>query len=395
VRITIVQGPFLPVPPLQGGAVEKVWFALGREFARLGHQVTHLSRTYARLPKVEDIDGVRHLRVGGFDTPPAWRPFGGRDLLWPVRPCLDLVYAMRVRSALPDADIIVTNSFWLPVLLPKRGLKGALYVHIARYPRAQTRWYSHAARLQPVGSALRAALERLVPEANDRIRYLPNPLPTEMLLRSEAEFEALFEQRQKLIVYSGRLHPHKGLDILIDAFASFSKTTAGSGWRLRFVGPHESSLGGGGERYLAAMKSRLASLNCSAEWTGMVADPSELRTHLEAAGIYVYPSIDFLGEASPIAPLEAMACGCPTVVSNLACFQDYLVSGKTGWTFPVGGTADANELAVVLGKVALDHGLARELALSGWERAKSFSLESVATRYLQDFTEVSGVGLAH
>src|SRR5579862_3380431 len=30
-KITIVQGAFFPVPPLMGGAVEKVWFTLGRE----------------------------------------------------------------------------------------------------------------------------------------------------------------------------------------------------------------------------------------------------------------------------------------------------------------------------------------------------------------------------
>ena len=33
-KITIVQGAFLPVPPLMGGAVENIWFALGQDFAR-------------------------------------------------------------------------------------------------------------------------------------------------------------------------------------------------------------------------------------------------------------------------------------------------------------------------------------------------------------------------
>jgi hypothetical protein len=46
-RITIVQGAFLPVPPVLGGAVEKIWFALGKEFASRGHGDT--PRSLVRL----------------------------------------------------------------------------------------------------------------------------------------------------------------------------------------------------------------------------------------------------------------------------------------------------------------------------------------------------------
>ena len=67
-RVTIVQGPFLPVPPLSGGAVEKIWFALGKEFVRLGHTVTQISRHFPGLANVETIEGVRHIRVGSFNT---------------------------------------------------------------------------------------------------------------------------------------------------------------------------------------------------------------------------------------------------------------------------------------------------------------------------------------
>ena len=36
-RITIAQGAFLPVPPKRGGAIEKAFHALAREFAANGH----------------------------------------------------------------------------------------------------------------------------------------------------------------------------------------------------------------------------------------------------------------------------------------------------------------------------------------------------------------------
>ena len=68
-KITIVMGAFLPVPPIMGGAVEKVWLALGQEFARAGHEVVQISRAVPQLPAAEMIEGVRHIRVPGFDAP--------------------------------------------------------------------------------------------------------------------------------------------------------------------------------------------------------------------------------------------------------------------------------------------------------------------------------------
>src|SRR5919204_575348 len=73
-KITIVLGAFLPVPPIMGGAVEKAWFGLAQEFATRGHDVVVISRAVAQLPPEELVDRVRHIRVRGFDTP--------RSLVW-------------------------------------------------------------------------------------------------------------------------------------------------------------------------------------------------------------------------------------------------------------------------------------------------------------------------
>src|SRR5713101_7950881 len=106
-KITIVLGAFFPVPPIMGGAVEKVWFALGQEFARRSHEVVQISRAHPRLARREKIAGVTHIRVPGFAQP--------RSILW--LKFLDLLYSLRVRRVLPEADILVTNTFWLPFLL--------------------------------------------------------------------------------------------------------------------------------------------------------------------------------------------------------------------------------------------------------------------------------------
>ena len=52
-RITIVLGPFLPVPPVLGGAVEKVHLLLAGAYQAAGHDVTIISRKYKNFPDEE------------------------------------------------------------------------------------------------------------------------------------------------------------------------------------------------------------------------------------------------------------------------------------------------------------------------------------------------------
>src|SRR5438105_13365058 len=142
-KITIVLGAFFPVPPIMGGAVEKVWFALGQEFVRQGHQVVQISRAHPQLPAREGIAGVSHWRVRGYSQP--------RSILW--LKWLDLLYSLRVRRILPPADILVTNTFWLPLLV-RRTDRGLIYVHVQRGPKGQMRYYAHVARLLAVSHAI-------------------------------------------------------------------------------------------------------------------------------------------------------------------------------------------------------------------------------------------------
>ena len=73
-RITIVSGFFLPVPPVSGGSTEKSWYNLAREFAARGHTVTMISRRWSGFPHAESAEGIRHIRLPGWDhTRELWR----------------------------------------------------------------------------------------------------------------------------------------------------------------------------------------------------------------------------------------------------------------------------------------------------------------------------------
>jgi glycosyltransferase involved in cell wall biosynthesis len=198
-KITIVLGAFFPVPPLLGGAVEKVWFALGQEFARQGHEVVQISRTHPDLPAGEEIAGVRHLRVGGYAQP--------SSLFW--LKWLDLLYSRRVRRILPPADILVTNTFWLPLLVRGKE-RGLVYVHVQRGPKGQMRWYGHVARLCAVSRAIAEQIVAEAPQLRDKVRVIPNALP----FRIDSTPS---EGRARTILHVGRLHPQKGIELFLRA----------------------------------------------------------------------------------------------------------------------------------------------------------------------------------
>src|ERR1044071_5172724 len=259
-RITIVMGAFFPVPPIMGGAVEKVWHALAQEFARRGHAVTQISRVVNEFPSKETLSGVNHIRVKGFDTP--------ASLLW--LKFLDLVYSRRARSVLPPSDVIVTNTFWLPVLL-RNNRGGQLYVHVARFPKGQMRLYRHAARLQTPSHEVARAIVAEQPALAERVRVIPNPLPHP---GNSGEAPAQ-TGREKIVLYVGRLHPEKGIGLLIDAFTRLDGARR-SDWRLVIVGPAEAKYGGGGQSYLEQLKATAAKAGDRVEFHGPIFEPEEL-----------------------------------------------------------------------------------------------------------------------
>ena len=193
-KITIVLGAFFPVPPTMGGGVEKVWFTLAPEFVKHGHEVMMISRKTSDLPREEMIDGVKHLRVDGWDTP--------RSLFW--LKFLDLIYSIRTMPMLPEADIIVSNTFWLPMLLrdPKRG---KVFVHVGRYPKGQMRFYGRAARLQAPSHSIAERIAREAPRLAAKVTTIPYPVTTPKIPQSLRSFV----ERDRIILFVGRVHPEK------------------------------------------------------------------------------------------------------------------------------------------------------------------------------------------
>jgi glycosyltransferase involved in cell wall biosynthesis len=366
-KITIVLGAFFPVPPAMGGGVEKVWFTLAPEFVRRGHEVVMVSRKTPGLPREETIDGVKHLRVDGFDTP--------RSLVW--LKFLDLIYSLRTMSILPAADIIVTNTFWLPILL-RNSKYGRVYVQVARYPKGQMRFYGRAARLQAPSQAVARAISAEVPRLANKIAVVPNPVP-----RSTISPPATGD-RHKIIVFVGRVHPEKGVHVLVDAFASGARA-AFADWRLMIVGPTETNLGGGGEAYLASLQHAARNAEGKISFAGAIFDSAKLTDAYRRARLFIYPSLSERGESFGLAPLEAMAHGCAVLVSNLDCFRDFIRDNETGFVFDHRKQSASQTLRDKIDNVIRNETLLARVAAAGYEKSTDYSPDRVAYQFLNDF----------
>lgn len=374
-RITILQGAFLPVPPLRGGAVEKRWFELGKQFAKQGHSVCHVSRCFEGLPAEDEIEGVLHLRVKGYDTPANGLHLKLRDLL----------YSLRALRALPPADILITNTFWLPILAGHRQQQlGRIVVDVARMPKGQMRFYRRAACLRANSRAVAQAIATEAPQLRGLIRIIPNPLP--FLPPPLAQTE-----REPVILYCGRLHPEKGIALLIEAF-SLACARGLSGWTLRLVGSADTASGGGGlgwlENLLRRPKAAGLPIELPIEWLGPIYAEQELLQHYERAALFVYPSLAERGETFGLAPLEAMACGAVPIVSDLACFRDFITPGLNGVVFNHRAADPATLLANAFLELAADPGQRAALSQSGLAVRQSHHPATIAAAFLRSFGEL-------
>lgn len=368
-RITCVIGPFLPVPPLKGGAVERIFLTLATEFARRGHEVTMLSRRFRALADRETLDGVRHIRLRSHDAPAS-------QLLYRF---LDVLYAFRVRAALPHSDVTITHSVFLPIIMPRRRA-GRVYVSVGRFPKGQMHFYRRADRLQAVSTYIGSAIRDQSPSVAHLVKVIPNAISDAFSAATEDERGA----RRKEIVYVGRIAREKGIDLLMRAFGRLAQMYPD--WRLVVIGPHERDEGGDGPEFLDELKTICG--DCERiEFAGPIFEEDTLIRRLKRAEIFVYPSVAVRGESFGLAPVEAMACGCAVVLSGLKCFCDYLRHGENGLAFDhMDRTGGA--LAETLAMLMASPSMRDRLAKAGVETSRRFAASRVADDFLRDFEEL-------
>lgn len=239
------------------------------------------------------------------------------------------------------------------------GLRGALARTCRRYV------VRHSERITVVS---RAMLEDLRSEAGEvshvsvvpmgvdtRTRFVPPAAPTP----------------RNGLLFVGRLADKKGVDVLLEAMARL-KDMPDLSLHIIGSGPEEAAL----KRQATAL-----GLGRIVDFVGPVPN-RDLPLWYQRSSVLVFPSVVTPygdQEGLGLVPVEALACGCAVVASDLAAVKDVIRDRQTGL---LSSTGDAKQLAESLREILWDKKLRDRLATQGraWA-AEQFDWNRIAERY--------------
>ena len=186
----------------------------------------------------------------------------------------------------------------------------------------------------------------------DRIEIVPLGINIEEY--SDLPEEGIFREKfniskdDKLIIFIGRVHEIKGLDLLIDAFKELADSE--DDVKLAIVGPDDG--------YMDALNLRIA--ECDLSDKVIVTGPlykSEKQEALVDCDLFVMPS---KYESFTTSGLEAMACGKPLVLTKNNHIHDW-VDGSVG----LACDDDKMSLKDAMAEVLFDEELSKKFGMNG------------------------------
>jgi len=188
------------------------------------------------------------------------------------------------------------------------------------------------------------------------------------------EVKEKYNLPEKFILYLGTIEPRKNISGLISAFEKIANKPEMQDYQLVIVGA-----GGwkNSEVYRAVKNSIYKN---RIKLIGYL-ENSEKIYYYNLCSIFCYPSF-YEGFGLPV--LEAMACGAPVITSNLSSLPE--VAGDAALLID---PADENSISRAIITLVSDEKLRELYSSRGIERAKLFSWQKSAEKYLELFQPLS------
>jgi glycosyltransferase involved in cell wall biosynthesis len=183
----------------------------------------------------------------------------------------------------------------------------------------------------------------------DKIEIIPNGIDLSEFqnLPRRGQFREKYglDANQKIILYLGRIHKIKGLDLLVEAFVELIKKFHDV--KLAIVGPDDG--------YLPIIKKRIDELGISSKvlLTGHLHERERLTAYVDA-DVYVLPSVY---DISPSTVLEACACATPVIITSSCGLANWVEDYHAGYVVP----HDKDQLQQALSVILIDEKLRQQL----------------------------------
>ncbi|MEM4469168.1 MAG: glycosyltransferase family 4 protein [Candidatus Nezhaarchaeales archaeon] len=355
--------------PVLGG-LEKVVQKLAEEQAKLGHEV-HVITSQASAknsPTEEVLNNVYVHRVK------AWR------LHYP-----DLTIPRDLNESLiRGADVVHAHSqnslFNMIITKRAKSLGAKVAVHFMAvnafrdHPSILVRCLGPMYGKWMVKEALKVADLKLVKSFRDMmilrdefgvktgdLHYVPDGVNEELLTMPslESEFRMKYDLNDDIVLFIGRLHPLKGIEVLLKAMPYVIK--AKQDVKFVFIGP------GDFKRYIG-IANKLG-IRDRALFLGFVDEHTKMGA-IDSSVCLVLPSICNYVEVYPLVISEAWARGKPVVASNVGGIPYRVKHMVNGILVP---PKDPKALAEAILKLLEDRMLAAKMGLEGKRELKMWS----------------------
>lgn len=342
--------------------------------------------TYCEL--VREMLGPRGVDVRIFSTHGAtwgklWRAVRAADLVHLNSNHLRLVWFARLQGK--PILIKYHYPFWdemtlaphVPLIWWRRFWRDTVFIwrHSASGPGGWARWRHNGMRLG------RAVLRLAVARAVDRrlacsafiARSADLPVPIEvdfnpLVFPAEPPPESGAGPCEPAFCFVGRLHRHKGADLLLTAAAKL----AASGRRFRVVivgdGPDEGAL---------RVQAEKLGPRVTVDFLGQVQRERVSEAMRESLAVVVPSRVN---EAAPYVIVEAAAVGRACIGARAGGVPELI--GDAGWLFEPG---DADGLARAMERLLASPSEAAVRGREAWKRLRAGCDHSVAARRLLDF----------
>ena len=226
----------------------------------------------------------------------------------------------------------------------------------------------HSAAVHYTAQAEKDATEKYLRMNHGRVIPLGVEAAHDAQTKELAELFPTLAQQPYVLVLS-RLHPKKGLDVLIEAFISLVRRAQYASWRLVIAGD-------GPRDYVATLKEKAANSH-RIVFTGWV-EGERKEALLRNASLLVLPSLQ---EHFGFCVVEALARGVPVLLSPQVNLAREIEAADAGWI------VERDELTSGLAVALADENERIRRGQAGHEFAQRYSWKKTATDLIDLYKE--------
>lgn len=377
-KILMVCTENLPVPPVLGGAIQ-TYIAGSLPYLSKVHDITVLGVNDPSLPDEETIDGVNYVRVPG----KVLELYREGVVQYIKGNQFDLIHIFnRPRLVLPIRKVAPNSKITLSMHNDMFNI-GKIAVDEANLVLEEV------SSIVTVSDYVGNVIRELYPQSANKIRtiysgvdsdrFLPGNDPKMISTRDTLRKEFGLENKT-VILFAGRLSENKGVDRLIRALPTLSKTF--KDLALVIVGSNWFSQNNVTD-YVAYIRAIAKKQDVPIITTGFVS-PFEIHNWFAVADLFVCTSL----WQEPLARVhyEAMAAGLPIVTTARGGNPEVIIPGENGLI--VENPVDPDEFATKITEILSNKTLMKNMGIKGRELAVTKYLWSrVANEILSTWSQ--------